>query len=192
MERSGNQHRSGCTNISAWSSTVLWLWCTSSKKSLCLIAFPTAAFKQHWLDPMHNLLLGTAKHMVDVWRSLALLTDTKLEHMQMKINNLVSPNDIGRIPSKIASNFSGFTAEQWRNWKIFFSLHVLLAHFCQSLPLTMLIHCLWTIYYQRFVSLYGKDWCTLNLHLHGHLWMYTGLRPRVFHSGSHLNATMVF
>ena len=34
----------------------------------------------------------------------------------------VSPSDIGRIPHKIRSGFSSFTADQWKNWVMYFSL----------------------------------------------------------------------
>ena len=29
---------------------------------------------------------------------------------------IVTPRSVGRIPLKISSSFSGFTADQWRNW----------------------------------------------------------------------------
>lgn len=35
------------------------------------------------------------------------------------------PSDIGRIPRKIASSFGGFTAEQWKNWVIVYSMFTL-------------------------------------------------------------------
>jgi len=33
-----------------------------------------------------------------------------------------SPYDVGRLPSKIGSGFSGFTADQWLNWTLVFSV----------------------------------------------------------------------
>lgn len=51
--------------------------------------------------------------------------ETFKEHdLQEKVNSFVTPDDVGRIPSKIAS-FSGFTADQWRNWILIFSLYSL-------------------------------------------------------------------
>lgn len=35
------------------------------------------------------------------------------------------PYNIGRIPSKIAADFAGFTAEQWMYWTILYSPVVL-------------------------------------------------------------------
>ena len=71
------------------------------------------------VDPMHNLLLGTAKHMVELWKSIS---SKQYEEIQERVDSHVCPSDIGRIPSKISSSFSGFTAEQWKNWTLFFSL----------------------------------------------------------------------
>ena len=57
------------------------------------------------LELMHNLLLGAA-HILSVWISEGLLDKEHLDSIQSKVG------DVGRIPS---NNFSGFTAEQWRN-----------------------------------------------------------------------------
>lgn len=67
------------------------------------------------IDPMYNLLLGTAKHMISVWKSQGYITDRDLHSIQETVDNFVTPNDVGRIPTRIASGLSGFTADQWRN-----------------------------------------------------------------------------
>ncbi len=74
------------------------------------------------IDPMHNLLLGTAKHILSIWVSEGLLDRSHMDVIQSKVDSFVTPSDIGRIPQKIGSNFSGFTAEQWRNWTLIYSL----------------------------------------------------------------------
>ena len=74
------------------------------------------------VDPRHNLLLGTAKRMMMIWTEQKFINPHALSAIQSKVDSFVTPNDIGRIPNKIASGFSGFTAEQWRNWTIIFSL----------------------------------------------------------------------
>lgn len=74
------------------------------------------------IDPMHNLLLGTAKHMLAVWKSSCYLGDNSLATIQRKVDSFVVPDDVGRIPSKISSGFSGFTADQWKNWTLLYSL----------------------------------------------------------------------
>ena len=78
------------------------------------------------VDPKHNLLLGTAKHMLSVWTSTGVIDKSKYLEIQGKVDRFVAPSDIGRIPSKIASGFSGFTAEQWRNWTLIYSLCALI------------------------------------------------------------------
>lgn len=61
---------------------------------------------------MHNLPLGTAQHVVSVWNQSKLLD---LALIQENVDSFVTPNDVGRIPMKIVSGFSQFTAEQWHN-----------------------------------------------------------------------------
>ncbi len=69
------------------------------------------------IDPMHNLLLGTAKR---IWKERELIKQNQFEEIQSLVDSFVVPNDVGRTPSK--------TAEQWRNWRnwtVLFSLHCL-------------------------------------------------------------------
>ena len=48
---------------------------------LCLPYFDIVRY--HCVDVMHNLLLGTTKHMMNIWKSLGLLTSSdKLELIQ--------------------------------------------------------------------------------------------------------------
>ena len=54
------------------------------------------------IDPMHNLLLGTAEHMLSVWIDLAR---QHFDDIQCKVDSFTTP---GRIPTKIAAGFSGF------------------------------------------------------------------------------------
>ena len=74
------------------------------------------------IDPMHNLLLGTAKHVLTVWKSTGIIGDSHFDGIQRKVDAFITPTDIGRIPGKIVSGFSSFTAEQWRNWTLIYSL----------------------------------------------------------------------
>ena len=72
------------------------------------------------IDPMHNLLLGTAKHVINIWKHLEIIDNKCYVIIQKKVDSFISPPDIGRVPFKIASGFAGFTAEQWKNWTLFF------------------------------------------------------------------------
>ena len=64
------------------------------------------------IDPIHNLLLGTAKCLFHKWIELGLLKQDDLNKIQNHINEIVVPPDIGRIPNKIESGSSGMTAEE--------------------------------------------------------------------------------
>lgn len=77
------------------------------------------------IDPMHNLFLGTAKRMLNQWLQLHLLPEGRLEVIQETVNNISVPSDVGRIPRKIATGFSGFTADHFKNWVTIYSIPTL-------------------------------------------------------------------
>ena len=66
------------------------------------------------IDPMHNLYLGTGKHVFKIWLKQEIINNNDLS----KINDLASqftcPAGVGRIPSKVSSNYGSFTAAQWK------------------------------------------------------------------------------
>ena len=74
---------------------------------------------------MHNLYLGTAKHAMKTWRESGIIRDDQLALIQEKVDELSVPHNIGRIPYKIGSNFSGLTADQWLNWINIYSMYAL-------------------------------------------------------------------
>ena len=61
------------------------------------------------IDPMHNLVLGTSKMMVELWKFSNILTSVNFEAIQSKVDSFVCPSEVGRIPSKISSSFAGFS-----------------------------------------------------------------------------------
>ena len=77
------------------------------------------------VDPMHNILLGTTKLMVAIWKEHGLLSPNDFSGIQVHVDRFVTPPDVGRIPNKISSGFSSFTADQWKNWALIYSLVVL-------------------------------------------------------------------
>ena len=133
------------------------------------------------IDPMHNLLLGTAKHVIEVCKRLSILKSKCFADIQQKVDSFIAPPDIGRIPSKISSGFSGFTTDQWKNWTLFFSLFSLQPFLerPQLLEPICYILCRRSIttigdkylmgFCKKIVQLYGHENCTINMHLHGHL-----------------------
>lgn len=143
------------------------------------------------IDPMHNLFLGTAKTvMKKIWLQRDIISSAKLNVIQCRIDNMSVPSDLGRIPKKIASNFSGFTAEQLKNWVLLYSMYALRGilsqdeyHCWQAFVLACFLVCRRIIERQDIVKadllfvkfchdverLYGKDVITPNMHLHCHL-----------------------
>lgn len=72
---------------------------------------------------MHNLFLGSAKHFLkSILIGFNILQDNNFTLIQNRVNSLVVPPDIGRIPHKIISGFASFTADQWKNWVVYYSL----------------------------------------------------------------------
>ena len=50
------------------------------------------------IDPMHNLLLGTAKHVMETWKKLSVIDNKTLVAIQHKVDSFICPPNIGRIP----------------------------------------------------------------------------------------------
>lgn len=142
------------------------------------------------VDPMHNLFLGTAKHALQIWIDRNIITRRNFHEMEQVVAKIITPQHVGRIPLKISSGFSGFTADQWRNWVTIFSPIALK----NVLPPSHL--CCWLLFVRacclicnriitpqtieqidqylvqfckRFEQLYGAEACTPNMHLHLHL-----------------------
>ena len=74
------------------------------------------------VDPLHNILLGTPKRIVSIWKDKGHLCTAQFEVIQLYCNKFVVPSDIGRIPHKISSGFASFTVDQWKNWTLIYSL----------------------------------------------------------------------
>ncbi|CAB4011940.1 Hypothetical predicted protein [Paramuricea clavata] len=142
------------------------------------------------IDPMHNLFLGTAKHTMETWLNASILTSADLEKVQKKVDEVHVPTNIGRLPGKIAKSFSGFTADQWKNWVTIFSPYALYDilsedHYrcwlqfvkaCKLVCTPMVYlrdvascHSHLLQFCREFERLYGNLSITPNMHLHTHL-----------------------
>ena len=142
------------------------------------------------IDPMHNILLGTAKHVMSFWTKSEILSQQDLQIIEEKSALLSFPFDVGRIPIKIASSFSGFTADQWRTWTTIVSPIVLkgilpsadlncwllFVNACRlMLPRIISVDTVskaddyLVLFCKTFQRLYGNEPCTPNMHLHMHL-----------------------
>ena len=76
--------------------------------------------RSHVIDPMHNLLLRMAKHMMRVWTKLGILNYHSFVTVEEGVRCITTPTDIGRLPLKVSSSISSFIADQWRNWTTIF------------------------------------------------------------------------
>ena len=146
--------------------------------------------RYHCVDVMHNLLLGTAKRLLSLWVTNKSLTQRDLDAMQYKLDKMLTPAFVGRIPYKISSQGSSFTADQWKNWVTIFSLYALrdilppqdydcMVLFVQAC--TILLQPVITLdkveeadelllsFCKKYQNLYGAEKCTPNMHLHCHI-----------------------
>ena len=142
------------------------------------------------IDPMHNLFLGTAKHMFKIWKTKGLLDDEKCKMIENKILLFSCPSDVGKLPKKISSSMGSFNADQLKNWTILFSVYALKGilpdehlecwrkfvlacrRLCSrylSVGNAKVADRLLLDFCRMFESLYGDQFVTPNMHLHGHL-----------------------
>lgn len=142
------------------------------------------------IDVMHNLFLGTAKHMITAWQDREILSRQDMLKIKSLVNKFSVPSDIGRLPTNISSGYGGFTANQWRSWICIYS-PVVLKHILPDnhLQCWLLFVRACSILCSRFIkasdvdtadqllllfcrkseNLYGPSVCTANFHLHLHL-----------------------
>ena len=143
------------------------------------------------IDPMHNLFLGSTKHFLkSILLDKGFVKENEFGAIQQRVNKVVTPPDIGRTPHKILSGFSSFTADQWKNWVLYYSLialnnilptdilecwrHFVLA--CRvlcskqlTLEQVMLADALLLHYCRQTERIFGWKSVTPNMHLHCHL-----------------------
>ena len=50
-----------------------------------------------------------------IWNDDEILTKPEFDYIQQEVDTIKVPAGVGRIPHKISSKFSGFTADQWMN-----------------------------------------------------------------------------
>ena len=63
--------------------------------------------------------------MIKIWIERGLISPKEFDRLQEIMDCIHVPPSVGRIPSKIASSFSSFTADQLKNWNTLYSLIVL-------------------------------------------------------------------
>jgi len=141
------------------------------------------------IDSMHNLYLGSGKHVFNVWVDTDLLTKQKLATIEARIKLFNTPCDVGRLPAHM-SWYKSFTANQWKNWITLYSCVLLkdlllpddfscwkcFVHSCVIFNSYSIresdirsAHLFLGQFCNQFETLYGQENCTFNMHLHLHL-----------------------
>jgi hypothetical protein len=54
--------------------------------------------------------------MMAIWKRQELVNSSQYEGIQEFVDKMSVPSDVGCIPQKIESGFSGFKADQFKNW----------------------------------------------------------------------------
>ena len=142
------------------------------------------------IDPMHNLFLGTAKRVFTMWADQNVITKADMSKIQDRIEEICATSGLGRLPSNIKSNHGGYTAAQWKNFVLLYSMYVLkdvlpenVMHCWQSFVLACRLLCKPCItktdlmladskfmhFLKEYETLFGKSSISPNMHLHAHL-----------------------
>ena len=72
--------------------------------ALCELSY-FSAIRFTIIDPMHNLYLGTAKRMIELWLDLNIISEKQLKDIQARVDSVQTARDVGRLPHC----FGGFT-----------------------------------------------------------------------------------
>ena len=193
-KRSNKEHRTSASKIERTKKV-------SKKKELCkkyginywsslldLEYFDVVRFCT--VDPMHNLFLGTAKYVFKLWDKRGIITRKGMKSVEEKIEKMDVPTDVGRLPKKISSNYGSYTAMQWKNWTLIYSVFALKDvlhddHLRCWQSFVLACKYLWRAnisiidlqradflllkFCREFQHFYGKTSITPNMHLHCHL-----------------------
>ena len=101
------------------------LWKQSGAKYSELLLLPHFDVIRSHVDPMHCIFLGLAKHTIKTWKEKGVLKSDHFMVIQEKVNQIIPPSKIGRIPRKIEFKFASFTADEWKNWILIYSIFAL-------------------------------------------------------------------
>ena len=142
------------------------------------------------IDIMHNMFLGTGKHVFSVWVEMKTLSKQNLEEIEQRIKLFKIPNGVGRLPSHMSSGYGSFTANQWKNWicvyssvilkdmlptddfrcwQLFVRSCVIISSYYTQESSISTADLLLKQFCIHFMRLYGPDKFTFNMHLHLHL-----------------------
>ena len=69
----------------------------------------------HVIEPMHCIFLRLAKHTIQRRKKNGIVDASHFILLQEKVDLIIPPSKIGRIPRKVESDFASFTANEWKN-----------------------------------------------------------------------------
>ena len=139
---------------------------------------------------MHNLFLGTAKSVFKMWVKDGIISKEGLQIIEKRIKSFEICVGHGRLPHNISANYGSYTASQWKNWTLVYSMYALdgiisndhlqcwqsfvLACKLLSKPAISLVDLdkadfLLLQFCKKFEKLHGPSKVRPNMHLHGHL-----------------------
>ena len=139
---------------------------------------------------MHNLLLGTTKYTFKAWVETDILKTHNLEKIDKRIRMLKLPSDNGKVSKSISKSYKSMKAGEWTHWILVYSIYCLhgilpTEHFnmwkmfvcAHGIVLKRSItkkkvndaHNLLTMFCSTYTKLFGKEFCSPNMHLHLHL-----------------------
>ena len=142
------------------------------------------------LDPMHNLYLGTAKHVFHkIWMVQFLQDRNALAEVNSRVASITVPSTVhfSRIPSPTNNSL---TAEQWMIWVNYYSIFCMYSILTKeelecwrTFVLASRLLCLQSLseedvsladallltFCRRFENLHGPSSVTPNMHMHAHL-----------------------
>ena len=80
------------------------------------------------------IYLGSAKHIMNTWKSLGWLLDkTQFSVVQSRIKLCNVPSDVGRIPIKVEACIGSLTADECKTGLVFTRLYRMLVEVCTSM-----------------------------------------------------------
>lgn len=141
------------------------------------------------VDPMHCLFLGVAKHVFKIWREDDTLNDEKLAAVDEKLLKFDGSTKIGSVPKRLSLRMK-LTAEEWKNWTLYYSLIALqgiipneklrnwhtFVKACRiiSKPVIsktqlLIVDGLLVKFGKEFTKIYGAERVTANMHFACHL-----------------------
>ena len=106
---------------------------------------------------------------MSTWKEFNILNEADFQTLQAKVDALVPPPKIGRIPRKIASLVDVLPTHDYQCWCLFVDACRLLCQLVITEQEILAAHGLITKFCKKFEELYGPQHCTPNMHLACHI-----------------------